>query len=303
MAFSLAWKRWRSGAHGLCAGLDIGADRVRLAVLRRRRDGLRLELLAEHAFGQTVCSDGQIGDLELLAHGCRRLLQQHMPHAGAVVLAIPAAALNLTPLTLPAASNELQRLVQVRAEAAAYRRQALDELALDYQVLGPAPASPADVQVLAATVPAMLLEDRLALAESLGLKTRAIVADSWNLASFLRTPDPAAVLHLDAASAWLSLHAQHWQALAWRPAGPGITGLLEELAPMLLPAPKRLLLSGDASNLPAVAAALQKFAGLPATVAALPAHILMTRHAAAAIEPRHLSAFHCAVALAAKGLM
>lgn len=303
MAFSLAWKRWRNGAHGLCAGLDIGADRVRLAVLRRRRGGLRLERLAEHAFGQTVCNDGQIGDLELLAHGCRRLLQQQMPHAGTIALAIPAAALGLMPLTLPAASSELQRLAQVRAEVAAYRRQALDELALDYQVLGPAPASPADVQVLAAAVPAMLLEDRLALAESLGLEVRAIVADSWNLARFLRTPAPAAVLHLDATAAWLSLHAQHGQALAWRPASSGITGLLEELAPMLLPAPKRLLLSGDASNLPAVAAALQKFAGLPATVAALPAHILMARHAAAAIEPCRFPAFHCAVALAAKGLM
>lgn len=286
----------------MCAGLDIGADRVRLAVLRRRRGGLRLELLAEHAFDQTVCNDGQIGDLELLAHGCRRLLRQHMIHAGAAVLAIPATALSLTPLTLPAASSELQRLAQVRTETAAHRRQALDELVLDYQVLGPAPASPADVQVLAATAPAILLEDRLALAESLGLEVRAIVADSWNLAHFLRPPGSAAVLHLDTASAWLSLHAQHWQALAWRPAGSAITGLLRELAPMLLPAPKRLLLSGDARHLDAVAAALQKFAGLRATPAALPPHILMTRHAAAAIEPRRLPAFHCAVALAAKGL-
>ncbi|TWC69839.1 pilus assembly protein PilM [Herbaspirillum sp. SJZ099] len=287
----------------MCAGLDIGADRIRLAVLRRRRGRLRLELLAEHAFGQVICNDGRIDDFELLAHGCRRLMRQHMIHAGAVAMAIPAATVTLTPLVLPASSNELQRLAQVRAEAAAHRRQSLDELALDYRVLGPAPASPADVQVLAVTAPAMLVEDRLALAEALGLQARAVVADGWSLATFLRDGDGAAVLHLDAASAWLSRHAQHWQALAWRSDGAPITALLEELAPLLRPSPPRLLLSGDAAALNPVAAALRKYAGIPAAVAALPPRILVAGHVAAAIAPRRLPAFHCAVALAGEGLM
>ena len=287
----------------MCAGLDIGADRIRLAVLRRQRDRLRLELLADYAFGQTICNDGQIGDFELLVRGCRQLLRQHAIHAGPVAMAIPAAAVTLTQLTLPATSNELERLAQVRAEVATHQRQPLDELALDYRVFGPAPRSPADVQVLAATAPAMLVEDRLALAESLGLEARTVVPDGWSLAAFLRGSDCAAVLHLGTASAWLSPRAQSWQPLSWRPGSSSITDLLGELAPMLQPAPQRLLLSGDVVDLPLVEAALQKYAGIPAAVATFPPHILMANHVAAAIAPRNLPAFHCAVALAAEGLM
>ncbi|WP_343584058.1 pilus assembly protein PilM [Herbaspirillum sp.] len=302
MAFSLALKQGRIGAHGVCAGLDIGADRIRLAVLRRQRGGLRLALLAEHVFDRPICDDGRIGDFELLATGCRQLLRRPASPVGPIALAIPATTVALIRLTLPAASSELQRWAQVRAEVAACLRQPPDEWAIDYRVLGPAPASPADVQVLAAAAPAMLVEDRLALAESLGMAACAVLVDGWRLAAFLRGPDPdAAVLHLDAAAAWLSLHAQHWHPLAWRPDGSPSAGLLVELAPLLRPAP-RLLLSGDARGLDALAAALRKYAGIPATVAALPPQILVEDHAATAAGPRHLPAFHCAIALAAEGL-
>lgn len=303
MALFPALNRQRRGpgARCSCVGLDLGDDRVRLAVLRRRRGGLRLELLDEQVFGHAVCAAGQIGDFELLAQGCRQLLRRHAVDAALLASAIPAASVDALRLTLPAGSDQAQRLAQVRAQLRAYRPSAADETALDYLTLGPAPASPADVQVLAVAAPALLVEDRLALAEALDMDARAILVGEWSTADFLRDGKDGAVLHLGTDGCWLSPRPGAWQALAWRPPCAQ-AALLHELAPLLRNMPSRLLLTGDAAGLDAVAAALRKYAGVAAAIAALPGRIgIASEFAAACMAPR-LPAFHRALALAAGGL-
>jgi hypothetical protein len=291
--------RWfRRHARAGCAGIDIGADRVRLAMLRRRRGKLCVERLAEQPLGADACGgDGQLGDIGLAAQACRGLLRKHAPEAGAIVVAIPAAAAISTRLILPASSSPPQRLAQVRAELAAHGLP-LDSLALDYRVLGPAPASPSDVLVLALCAPSLMAEDRLALAGSLELPLRAMPVDGWCVAAFLRTHETDAVLHLGAAC-WLSRRPHECLPLRWRAAIPAaIPGLLHELAPLLHPAPRRLLLTGPHPGLGNIAAALEKYAGLAAAVAAPRIDAAF----AATLPAPALAPFHCALALAAEGL-
>jgi type IV pilus assembly protein PilM len=69
--------------------------------------------------------------------------------------------------------NELE--LQVETEANQYIPFALDEVNLDFQVIGPAPNSPDDVEVLIAASRKEKIEDRVAAAESAGLK--AVVVD------------------------------------------------------------------------------------------------------------------------------
>ena len=65
--------------------------------------------------------------------------------------------------------------VQVETEANQYIPFALEEVNLDFQVLGPAPNSAEDVEVLIAASRKEKVEDRVAVAESAGLK--ALVMD------------------------------------------------------------------------------------------------------------------------------
>lgn len=291
-------RRRLRGPGAACAGLDIGGDRLRLATVRPRRGGLRLERLAEEALAPGVCEGGRVADFEALAQACRRLLRRQAADAGALVLALPATAALSMRFILPAASRDAQRLAQVCAGLAAHGL-APDTLALDYRVLGPAPASPADVRVLALCAPSLMAEDRLALAEALALPLRALPADGWCLAGFLRAHAGDAVLHLGASGAWLSRHAEECLALPWRAGAPD-TSLLLALAP-LLQARQRLLLTGDHRGLPGIAAALCKYGGIDAAVAGLPARLQLGDMLAAAVTPLELAPFHCALALAAAG--
>jgi hypothetical protein len=66
--------------------------------------------------------------------------------------------------------REQELEVQVESEANQYIPFALDEVNLDFQVVGPAPSSPEEVEVLIAASRKEKVEDRVAVAEAAGLK-------------------------------------------------------------------------------------------------------------------------------------
>jgi type IV pilus assembly protein PilM len=76
---------------------------------------------------------------------------------------------------VPAGQREEDLELAVATEANQYIPFALDEVNLDFQVLGPAPNSPDDVEVLIAASRKEKIEDRVAAAEQAGLK--AVVMD------------------------------------------------------------------------------------------------------------------------------
>jgi len=74
---------------------------------------------------------------------------------------------------------------QVETEANQYIPFAIDEVNLDYQVLGPAPAVPDELEVLIAASKKERVEDRVAVADSAGLKAVVVDVESFSaLAAF-----------------------------------------------------------------------------------------------------------------------
>ena len=69
--------------------------------------------------------------------------------------------------------------MQVEGEANQYIPFALDEVNLDFQVLGAAPQSPEEVEVLIAASRKEKVEDRMAVAEAAGLKAIVIDVESF----------------------------------------------------------------------------------------------------------------------------
>jgi type IV pilus assembly protein PilM len=69
--------------------------------------------------------------------------------------------------------------VQVQGEANQYIPFSLDEVNLDFQVLGPAPSGEDEVEVLIAASRKEKIEDRVAAAEAAGLKTVVMDVESY----------------------------------------------------------------------------------------------------------------------------
>lgn len=83
---------------------------------------------------------------------------------------MPQSAVITKRIMLPAGLREEELELQVEAEANQYIPFSLDEVSLDFCVIGPSPTSVGDVEVLIAASRKDRVQDRQGLAEAAGLK-------------------------------------------------------------------------------------------------------------------------------------
>jgi len=119
--------------------------------------------------------DGNIANLEAVAESVRRAWKKLGTRTKSVAMALPTAAVISKKIICPAGLREEELEAQVASEANQYIPFQLDEVNLDFQVLGPAPSGPEEVEVMIAASRKEKVEDRVAVAEAAGLK--AIVMD------------------------------------------------------------------------------------------------------------------------------
>jgi type IV pilus assembly protein PilM len=94
-------------------------------------------------------------------------------------MAVPTGAVITKKIILPAALREDELEVQVESEANQYIPFALEEVNLDFQVVGPSPTVPDEQEVLIAATRKEKVEDRVAVAESAGLKALVMDVESF----------------------------------------------------------------------------------------------------------------------------
>ena len=157
-------------------GLDISTSGVRLVELAVvGKNELRLERYASEPLARGAVVDGNIENIDVVAEAVRRVWKKSGTRIRTVALGMPPASVITKKIILPAGLDEDQLEVQVESEASQYIPFALDEVSLDFDVIGPAPNSPEDVEVMLAAARREKVEDRVAIAEAAGLK--AVVMD------------------------------------------------------------------------------------------------------------------------------
>lgn len=163
-------------------GLDISSFAVKMVELvANGKDGYRVERYAIEVLPRDAVSDGNIGNLDEVAECVRRAWRRLGTSTRNVAMALPASAVITKKVIMPAGLREDELEVQVESEANQYIPFSIDEVNLDYQVIGPAPSGPDDVEVLIAASKKERVEDRVAVAEAAGLK--AVVMDIESFAA------------------------------------------------------------------------------------------------------------------------
>ncbi len=161
-------------------GLDIGSASVKLVELADTGSGaLRLERYAIEPIPRGAVVDGNIDKIDVVADAVRRLWRKSGSRLRNVALALPASAVITKRIALPAGLREEEMEMQVESEANQYIPFALDEVSLDFQVLGPIPNAPDDVEVLIAASRREKVEDRMAVAQAAGLKPVVVDVESF----------------------------------------------------------------------------------------------------------------------------
>lgn len=174
MAFSLQGLL-RRGTQPLL-GIDVSASNIKLVELvPGGKAGMRLERYAIEPIERGAIVDGNVEKPEAVADALTRAIRRAGTRTRLAAMAMPSAAVIAKRITLPAGLLEEDYEAQVESEASQYIPFSIDEVNLDFQILGPAPQSPDDVEVLLAASRKEKVEDRVAIAEMAGL--RPIVID------------------------------------------------------------------------------------------------------------------------------
>jgi type IV pilus assembly protein PilM len=161
-------------------GLDIGSSSVKLVELSQSIGGsMRLERYAIEPLPRGAVVDGNIDKIEVVADAVKRAWRRANCRVKNVSMALPASAVITKRIALPANLREEELEMQVESEANQYIPFALDEVSLDFQVLGPIPNAPDDVEVLIAASRREKVEDRMAVAQAAGLKPVVVDVESY----------------------------------------------------------------------------------------------------------------------------
>lgn len=161
-------------------GLDVSTTSVKMVELTESGKGAyRVERFAIEQLQRDAVVDGNIANLEAVAEAVRRCWRRLGTSTKYVAMSLPTAAVITKKIILPANLRETEMEVQVESEANQYIPFALDEVNLDFQVIGPVPSSPDEVEVLIAASRKEKVEDRVACAEAAELKPLVMDVESF----------------------------------------------------------------------------------------------------------------------------
>lgn len=159
-------------------GADISSSSVKLVELADAGGGsYRVEHYAVEPLPREAVVDGNINNLEAVSDALRRCHKRLGSHIKNLAMAVPNNAVISKTILVPAGQTEDELEVQVETEANQYIPFVLDEVNLDFQVLGPAPNSAEDIEVLIAASRKEKIDDRVAVAEAAGLKATVMDVD------------------------------------------------------------------------------------------------------------------------------
>ena len=161
-------------------GCDISSSSVKLVeIADAGKNVYRVERYSVEPLPRDAVVDGNINNLEAVSDCLKRGWKRMGTNIKGLALALPSAAVITKKIVVPAGQMENELELQVETEANQYIPFALDEVNLDFQVIGPAPNSPDDVEVLIAASRKEKIEDRVAAAESAGLKAMVVDIESF----------------------------------------------------------------------------------------------------------------------------
>lgn len=161
-------------------GLDISSSSVKLVELSGEPSGqLVLERCAMEPLERGWVTDGNIEKFDEVAEAVRRVIKKSGTRTKNVALALPASSVITRKIVLPAGLSEQELEVQVESEANQYIPFSLEEVSLDFCVVGPTANSAGDVDVLIAASRKDKVQDRQGVAEAAGLKPVILDVESY----------------------------------------------------------------------------------------------------------------------------
>ncbi len=155
-------------------GIDISSTAVKLVELSGSAEKPELTRYTIEPLPRDAMTDGNVANLETVGAALERAVRKLGSRTRGAAVALPTSMVITKRITLPATERDDDLEFAVEAEANQYIPFALDEVNLDFAVIGPVANDPTQVEVMIAAARKEKIEDRVAAIETAGLKAAVV---------------------------------------------------------------------------------------------------------------------------------
>lgn len=160
-------------------GIDISSTSVKLLELSKTGSGYRVEHYAVEPLPPNAISEKAISDVEAVGETIKKALKRSGTKTKACALAVASSAVITKVITMPASLKDSDMEGQVQLEADQYIPYALEEVNLDFDVLGPTEGNTETVDVLLAASRSENVDMRVGAAEFAGLTSKVVDVEAY----------------------------------------------------------------------------------------------------------------------------
>lgn len=164
-------------------GLDIGSTSVRLLQLSRHGSAYRIDHFAMEPLSEGVVIDKAVQDVEAVSEAISRAVKASGTRAKSCAIAVSGSAVFTKILTLPSTLAESDIESHVQIEANQYIPFPLDEVSLDFEVLGLSAKNADMMDILLAASKSENVESRQDAIDSAGLKAKVVDVEAFAVAN------------------------------------------------------------------------------------------------------------------------
>jgi len=160
-------------------GLDISSTAVKLLELSRSGSRYRVESYAVEPLPPNSVVEKNITDVDAVGEAVRRAVKRSGTRTRHVAVAIAGSSVITKIIAMPAAMSDDDIESQIELEADQYVPYPLEEVNLDFEVLGPSEKNPETVDVMLAACRSENVDLRNAAVETGGLTTLVMDVESF----------------------------------------------------------------------------------------------------------------------------
>ncbi|MDZ7925418.1 MAG: pilus assembly protein PilM [Marinagarivorans sp.] len=162
-------------------GLDISSTTIKMIELARHGDSYRVENYSVRPLPAGVVVEKNITDVDVVAQVIKATIQQARTKVRDVAVAVPGSAVITKTIEMPAGLSDDAMELQISLEADQYIPYPLEEVSIDFDILGASEKSPDHVNVLLAACRSENVEVRQAVLELAGLTAKVVDVEAYAL--------------------------------------------------------------------------------------------------------------------------
>jgi type IV pilus assembly protein PilM len=169
------------GGNNALIGLDISSSAVKLLELSRRGQKYHVEAFAAEPLPPNAIVDKQVADPQAVGEAIARAVARAGTKTKLAAVAVAGSSVITKIISVPTGLKDADLEAQIRDEADQYIPYPIDEVNLDFQVLGPSQKNPDYVDVLLAACRGEQVEGLSAALQVAGLTPKIVDIEAYAL--------------------------------------------------------------------------------------------------------------------------